>query len=234
MVTRGIVSHFSDSHEVPGLIEWEGRRDNSVVPEWLNAVSGTDSHVRVMKLIEEIHQVESGFDKAMRAGWYVPTKARPHPKAVREELEELARRHDRINEILGNYHFSPAILRQLFDWRWVLCMFSEPVEGECVYQKFNCSNKKSQLEYRIGEADIVLRVLNLAAASELERVQQCRRCSKWFYAERSHQKFCSANCRLDNYSKSPKHKKYRREYMRRRRAIDPTPKSAGRTSRKGR
>ena len=66
----------------------------------------------------------------------------------------------------------------------------------------------------IGEADLVLRILNLSAASELERLKQCARCSKWLYAERSHQRFCpGGECRKVKYAESPKYKEYRKQYM---------------------
>lgn len=239
-----VTSSMSEGHLIPGLANWEGHQDYSIVPEWLNAASGTDSYVRVMNLIDEIHQVESGFEQAARAGWYVSTTSRPRTKAVENALRDLNRRHDRINDLLRSYQFSPAIVRVLCDSRWMLFMFGAPVEGEYIcHRVLHKENQKlsdgswlveSHLEYDISEANVVLRILNLAAAWELERVRQCRRCSKWFYAERSHQKFCSMKCRLDSYSKSPKYKNYRKAYMRRRRANDPARKSAERARRKGR
>ncbi len=82
-------------------------------------------------------------------------------------------------------------------------------------------------EQSVGEADVVLRILNLAANSELERVKQCETCLKWLYAERSHQRFCpGGECRLAKYAKSPKYKNYRRLYMRERRASNAAKQSA--------
>lgn len=233
MVTQNLAGHL-----LPGLMECEGHRDYSIVPEWLNAALGTESCARVTKLIDEICEVERRLDKAVRAGWYVSTSSRLQRKAVRDELQELGRRHDRINELLERYHFSPAIIRLLFDQRWMLWMFSAPAEGEYVFHRvLHEENKKlndgswlvkSHSEYDIGEASVVLRILNLAAASEIERLKQCRSCSKWFYAERSHQRFCSEDCRLASYTRSPKYKNYRKQYMRRRRSAEQAASQKGR------
>lgn len=240
MVTHSI----SDGHAISGLITWKGQPDYSVIPEWLNAASGSESCARVMNLIDEIRQVESGTVKAMREGWYVSTTSRPQPKAIRDELSELDRKHARINAMLESYHFSPAFTRVLFAGNWMLSMFSAPVEGEYVFHRvLHEENKrladgarlvKSHMEHHIGEADVVFRILNLAAESELERVQQCRNCWKWVYAERASQKFCSDECRLETYSKSSKYKNYRKQYMRRYRADLAARQSAELAKRRGR
>ena len=160
-------------------------------------------------------------------GFYVPpNSSQPH---ARNERNELSRRHDSINNMLESYHYSPALTRVLLERQWMLSMGAAPIEGEYVFQRVvHEENKrlgerelllKYHLEHRVSEADVVLRILNLAAAAELERVKQCGNCFKWFYAERSHQRFCpGGQCRIAKYSKSPKYKEYRRRYMRRHRA----------------
>jgi hypothetical protein len=106
---------------------------------------------------------------------------------------------------------------------------SKAVEGE--YDVYHAYDH----EHTVGEADVVLRILNLAAASELERVKQCVRCSKWFYAERSHQRFCpGGECRIAEYSKSRKYKNYRKLYMRRQRAKEAAEKATKPFKGKGR
>jgi predicted RNA-binding Zn ribbon-like protein len=122
-------------------------------------------------------------------------------------------------------------------------MFSQPAPDEFTYKRVvhegrkRISDTETQLEFHaeqaISEADVVLRILNLTAASELNRLRQCESCSKWFYAERSHQKFCpGGECRVAEYSKSPKYKNYRKLYMRRVRA-EAAHKSAKPTVKKG-
>ncbi len=223
MVTRPII----ELHTARGFVEHERHKDNAVVPDWLNSAKGTESYVRVARLIDEIRQVESGLDRALREGWYFSTPGRSLPQAAVDLLDDLNRRHDGINEKLSRYSFSPILHRVLLERSWMLSMSSAPSPGEHTFRRVVHEERKNtsgkiieefHQEQSVGEADVVLRILNLAAASELTRVEQCEHCLKWLYAERSHQRFCSAECRLANYAKSPKLKKYRKLYMRQHRA----------------
>lgn len=223
-------SRTTDGHTIVEFTELEWPRYRAVVTDWLNAAKGTESYVRVEKLIDEIRHVERGLDKALREGWYRSSAGHPQPTAVTEFLRELDRRHDGINELLARYSFSPVIRRALIARRWSLWMFSTLAPDEYAYERVVHEEKPRRLsggglqvlahhEHTVGEADVVLRILNLAAASELERIKQCESCWKWFYAERSHQKFCpGGQCRLTKYSQSPKYKNYRKLYMRQHRA----------------
>jgi hypothetical protein len=215
-----------DLHRV-GSIEWDRHRDSAVVPDWLNAAKGTESYARVTRLIDEIRQVETGLDKAVKEGWYYSSAGKPESGAVIDQIGDLNRRHDGINEMLSRYSFSPILQRILLGHTWMLSMSSAPAPDEFTFRRVvheerkNTSDKMVEYfhqEQSVGEADVVLRILNLAAASELDRVEQCKHCLRWLYAERSHQRFCSPECRLAQYSKSPKLKNYRKLYMRQHRA----------------
>lgn len=240
MVTnRHINDHFFTQFGQP---EWQ--KDSTVVPDWMNAARGSESYARVAKLIDEIRQVEIGMNRAMQENWYVSTASQKQPKAVIDQLNELERRHSWISETLSRYSYSPTITRVVFGKLWILSMSSTLAPDEyalhrVVDQRKNRGSEAQLLvgfceEHHIGEADVVLRILNLAATSELDRVKQCERCSKWLFAERSHQRFCpGGECRLAEYSKSPKYKNYRKLYMRRQRAKQADQESGKLPRRKG-
>ena len=222
-----IGSRIEDAlEELRGLAQWKS--DSAVVPDWMNAARGSKSYMRVAKLIHEIEELEIAMVRAVREKWYLNSK-QEFAKRMPKQIEEVYLRHDVFQQTLRRYTFSPILDRTMFAPTWNLSMYSARVPGEFLLKRRFHAERKSvrskdfqdndQTELIVGEADIVLRILNLAAASELERLKQCQHCSKWLYAERSHQKFClGAVCRNAFYSRSPKCKKYRKEYMRRRRA----------------
>jgi hypothetical protein len=238
-----MVTDVQDIHRITGFIEWDRLRDRAVVPDWLNAAKGSESYARVVRLIDELRQVETGMDRAVSEGWYWGTNTQP--AAVKEQLNELSRKHGVINEMLSRYSFSPVIQRVLLDRRWILSMLSKSAADEFAQLQVvdegrkEISKTETQLsfhyEHTVGEADVVLRILNLAAASEFPRLKQCDHCFKWLYAERSHQRFCpGAECRNAQYSKSPKYKNYRKLYMRGQRAKEAAEESAKPPKGKGR
>jgi hypothetical protein len=58
-------------------------------------------------------------------------------------------------------------------------------------------------------------IFNLAArGGMLEKVRRCRNCKKWFFASRGIHRFCSVNCRVAFYRKTPQGRARNREYMR--------------------
>ena len=56
-------------------------------------------------------------------------------------------------------------------------------------------------------------VLELARRGDLSKLRQCSMCERWFYANAKHQSFCTANCRVRRFAKSPEVKQKRRRYM---------------------
>ena len=59
----------------------------------------------------------------------------------------------------------------------------------------------------------------LGEEGRLERVRQCRKCKRWFYARVRPQKFCSTACQQSHYRSSEEWKEQRREWMRRYRLL---------------
>jgi hypothetical protein len=233
MVTkRQFDQHYFDGfkqQEMRGGQEWtEWQKDSAVVTDWMNAAKDSESCARVAKLVDQICQVEIDRNRSLRE---VQLRDREKSKtdAVRVQTREEFGSAGSIDKTLLRYSYSPGLHYQATVRTWYLSMYSASVPAEFVLKReFNpspmgISAKKLQNyyhdEHTVGEGDIVLRILNLAAASELERVRQCETCLKWFYAERSHQKFCPGGaCRLAKYSKTPKYRNYRKLYMRRQRA----------------
>jgi hypothetical protein len=57
-------------------------------------------------------------------------------------------------------------------------------------------------------------LFGLSEEMYLGRLRRCERCQKWFYALKSHGRFCSVDCQQQHYKSSPKGKQYRARYMR--------------------
>jgi hypothetical protein len=201
-------------------------KDRVAVPDWLNAAKGSESYAKVAKLIHSIRRVESLVDKFLAENSLRFVGVKRVSAEIDEQYRELLRTEEWIDEALSKYKYSPRMMNDCDENRWLLSMYSAQTPTGFVLNR-----KKSGIRYKgimltatrsktvylqtIGEADIVLRILNLSAASELERLKQCARCSKWLYAERSHQKFCpGGECRKEKYAQSPKYKEYRKQYMR--------------------
>ena len=238
MVTHFYDNHFFDGFRHDGIVEWQ--KDFVVVPAWMNAARnaarGAESYARVEKLINEIRQVEIAVDKAHKENWFaILENNKRKPKVINDQYQELLRREEWIGKTLSRYLYSPGLINDWSDNRWTLSMSSVgtpkgfTLKRESPREGNRTSTKEFDVHYWLstGEADVVLRVLNLASASELERLKQCDFCSKWLYAERSHQRFCpGAECRNAKYSKSNKHKEYRKQYMRRLRAKEAAERKA--------
>ncbi len=64
----------------------------------------------------------------------------------------------------------------------------------------------------------VLTIQLLGTSGLLHRIQQCKKCSRWFFARTIVQKLCSEKCRKQLYKSSPQFKEHRRKYMRQYRA----------------
>ena len=221
MITRPI----KDGHLVAGFNHLQWRGDQDVVPDWLNAAIGTESYARVEALMEDILSVVATMETYVREGWFVPRPDRPLSARVKRKLEELGERCARIHEALSRYSFVPELAAVMQPKQWVLWMRSALKDGEYAHRyvvdgkPIPNSTSLFHAEQTVGEADVVLRIANLAVISELHRVKRCANCGKWFYAERSHQKFCpGAECRHAHYRRSPQYKKKRRDYMRKHRA----------------
>jgi len=64
----------------------------------------------------------------------------------------------------------------------------------------------------------LVNLIGLSERGELHRVRECQFCGKWFYADRSHEKFCSIGHQAEAQRSDPKYKAKRAAEARRRRA----------------
>jgi len=64
-------------------------------------------------------------------------------------------------------------------------------------------------------AEAVTCFLNLDSHMCLDRMRECRKCGKWFYARFRHQEFCATRCQQTYFWSTEEWKAKRREYMRR-------------------
>jgi hypothetical protein len=188
-----------------------------IAADWLNASRGTDSHNRVVKIIDELRQIAIGMDRGLEGGKIV---IHHRTKADQEALDDLERRHSALNESLTRYSFTPAITRVWLGKRWLLSTYSSPDEGQFIFERHVAEKSQTSelsLQHTVSEAVAVLHILLLASDDALDRLKQCDLCRQWFYAERRHQEFCSGDCRKKKYSASPRFKEYRKQYMRKHR-----------------
>lgn len=70
-----------------------------------------------------------------------------------------------------------------------------------------------------GTSWAMLTIHLLGTRGLLYRIQQCKKCSRWFFARTIQQTSCSEKCRKQIYKSSPKFKEHRRKYMRQYRAL---------------
>jgi hypothetical protein len=103
-------------------------------------------------------------------------------------------------------------------------------------------SKKRGLQYiwapqgsaRVEISQYVGIIFNLAARGMLTRIRRCRNCEKWLLASRGIHRFCSVNCRVLYYRRTPqgriRNKKYMQGYRARQKRRD---QNMLRVSRKG-
>lgn len=237
-VHKALVTTFNpDTHGISAPDRQFRDPDHLVVVEWLNAARGSESYERVVHLVGELREVSVGLNRVFRQAGFHSLG----PVSLRNRQQDLSQRHIQINEQLNRYSYSPVVQRVLIGQSWRLSMRSQGEPSGFVLKRvddegqrtLSDGSKQISFHYRhdVSEADVVFRILRLAESDELDRLRQCEQCLRWFYAERSHQRFCpGAKCRLTNYSSSPKQKKYRKLYMRKKRAEERARKADAKSS----
>jgi hypothetical protein len=74
---------------------------------------------------------------------------------------------------------------------------------------FFVTNKKIEL----SETGALNGLFSLADQGLLDRVRQCQKCNRWFFARFDHQRSCSEKCRIKYFRSSEKWKEHRRKKM---------------------
>jgi hypothetical protein len=150
---------------------------------------------RVKKLIDALQQM-SAFSSHLR-------KLRDAGKSDESKLDEL---RGRANELLAIYRMQPGV-------GWF------PKRGVWVgsYVHFASRARNRERGRRgLDERSMIRPVLELLEQGKMARIKRCgnERCSRWFYALLSHQRFCNSKCKRKYHESTPEFKAHRRAYMR--------------------
>lgn len=110
---------------------------------------------------------------------------------------EFWRCYYRLNEELSKFTSAPQIeLHEYYD--------GSPVS-------LTLTTEESPIAVVSGQ---VRCLLQLMLDREITNVRRCPQCTKWYFARRSDQEFCTAACRCKCHSKTEAFKERRRRYMR--------------------
>lgn len=121
-------------------------------------------------------------------------------KEYGKSLRQIGRLADYLNARLLKYKFHPAVAYarnrlSVAQNLWAGGMVPD-VKGRWFQTKLN--------GWTISEGDAVLSLVRLDLSGELHKVTLCGMCKKrWRVAAKSHYKFCSPECRIAYYAKSP-------------------------------
>lgn len=172
--------------------------------------SGVPGRNRILDILNDMQRLEGiqspVFSEQIEGPLLVTRKGRSEPnpayKKVAPEKYRVQLEIDRllasINKRLARYRFWPYMLG-VYQARWAMAW----------------SQKRPAKKYKMGEAQALEIILNLARAAHLNRLRTCTRCQRWLYAKFRHQAFCSTKCRQMQYTRTEEFKAKRRLYMRR-------------------
>jgi hypothetical protein len=79
--------------------------------------------------------------------------------------------------------------------------------------KLEWSPTKKKTSEMYDDSDAIFDLMELARQDLLDRLKECR-CGRWIWARFSHQKFCSAKCREQEFRSSDEWKEHRRKKAR--------------------
>lgn len=100
----------------------------------------------------------------------------------------------KVNKILRQYQWSPGVA------------FSQKDLNMDFFPQFQSQHEREQVAVWLSLAKW--------RVGEIELFQSCPECHRWFYAKKSHQRFCRDMCRKRYASHSPEYKQKRRIFMR--------------------
>ena len=181
---------------------YAGESDARELLYWLNARRRTADHARIERLLRNLalsrHSFGEGTDNTDGLSWDAGLAALGGSDS-RNALASARRE-------LRQHRFWPE-----------LANIVNP----------STRTKGSQLEFwwspvgRSGASasEAVLTIQLLGTRGLLYRIQQCKKCSRWFFARTLQQTSCSEKCRKQIYKSSPEFKEHRRKYMRQYRAL---------------
>ena len=141
----------------------------------------------------------------------------PKAELVNVRNADINRAAKAINVALSRYTMRPELIsrygdRALFAWSPVSKNWKASADRVCTQPT------APRVTVVFAEAEAVKRIVELSHDGLIDRLRKCD-CGTWFFAKFSHQKFCSDSCQKKTYKSSDEWKKYRREYMKRNRAL---------------
>jgi hypothetical protein len=178
---------------------------------------------RILELLVEAESLRTSmYERLGEKVWTLEEKTRRYPEGflARREFQDdrLQALQADYEKCLGELYKKLSRYRWRFvvwdsDYHWLHKMTVPDVRGKGdMWEHDSVIWLLSELQ---GETS---RAFYSGVPSGLARYRRCSNCSRWFYAQTEHQRFCEEICRKANASKSEVFKEKRRLYMRKRRA----------------
>ena len=189
--------------------EFAGERDSKPLVSWLNERPRTRYHGRMELLLADLSVVRLHHRGIY--GWDPSSYWSPDVIGAVEELpSEVRRSLRRVQRELAHYRSWP----QLYGVNGV---------GHMQFAWIGVSRDR-------GFRHALHCMTMLGRQGLLERVKQCGKCRRWFYARFAHQGYCRPACQQAGYKSSEEWREHRKEYMReyRRRHFSSTRSTQGR------
>jgi hypothetical protein len=163
-----------------------GEAEAAVLLSWLNSENPSDKRRHARAKVERgMELIRSLYEMAENS-------------ARREPSKEFLRRQQELNEWLLEFEF-------------VNGLYSEKSSG--LTWKLNNSADLTERDYVSGEADAVVRVVELAKMGVLGKIRKCE-CGRYFFARFSKQRFHEDGCRERFWEASPIRKEQKRKNAR--------------------
>ena len=175
-----------------------------------------------MDLIELIRQSEEATRKAFVAHAYV-THGGESPKVKKDKRKSArpaSRLYAKLQRSLGRYVFHIRLTGTI-QGAWILNFHRSALKGEFGWEAEFTSQTPpgatviSSPPYTVSEGDAVLAALRLAQRGLLNRIKQCKTCSRPMYAKHSNYRFCSSKCRENFFTQTDEHRAKKAAQMRR-------------------
>jgi hypothetical protein len=178
---------------------------------------------RILELLVEAESLRSSiYERLGERVWKLEERTRRYPEGflIHREFEDkrLQTFQADYQKCLGELYKRLSSYRWRFvvwdsDYHWLQKMTVPDVaRKDDMWEHFSVAQLLRELQGETGPA------FYSGVPSGLARYRRCSNCSRWFYAQTEHQRFCEESCRKSNASKSEVFKEKRRLYMRKRRA----------------
>jgi hypothetical protein len=173
---------------------FSGEEDAELVLDWLNNVKRDTTFNTDGELVATRTQILEILDVMQdHVAWikelpeWPPTETDDVPFGSWEPFADL-------NEMLVSYTFCPVFVPDARERRWRV-------------------EKAASSRRNPDEVFAVHALVDLAKQGRIDRLKECA-CGRWYYARFSHQRFCSAECRVKFWEDSEERKEQKRDRAR--------------------